>query len=136
MRTHLRGHDNILKRLVVHSSGFNLGLFMRTRFGIGTPRGLQGRAAAILELLVTLWMHIEGLWQARRPAHDRPRACVHTASRFELLPVRVSEVALNHGQLTKGRVFELLDLEISQISKPSRSRDLCILGSLSLCKSV
>jgi transposase len=25
-RTHLRGHDNILKRLVVHASGFNLGL--------------------------------------------------------------------------------------------------------------
>ena len=45
-RTHLRGHANILKRLLVHASGFNLGLVMRTLTGIGTPRGLQGRAAA------------------------------------------------------------------------------------------
>ena len=28
-RTHLRGHTNILKRVLVHASGFNLGLLMR-----------------------------------------------------------------------------------------------------------
>ena len=28
-RTHLRGHDNILKRLLIHAGGFNLGLVMR-----------------------------------------------------------------------------------------------------------
>ena len=28
-RTHLRGHDNILKRLLIHGGGFNLGLAMR-----------------------------------------------------------------------------------------------------------
>jgi transposase len=49
-RTHLRGHANILKRLLVHASGFNLGLVMRTLTGIGTPRSLQGRAAAALAL--------------------------------------------------------------------------------------
>ena len=42
-RTHLRGHANILKRLLVHAGAFNLGLLMRTAFGRGTPRGLQGR---------------------------------------------------------------------------------------------
>ena len=41
-RTHLRGHANILKRLLVHVGGFNLGLLMRTVFGVGTPRSLQG----------------------------------------------------------------------------------------------
>lgn len=51
-RTHLRGHDNILKRLLVHVGGFNLGLLMRTLVGVGTPRGLQGRLAA---LMATLW---------------------------------------------------------------------------------
>src|SRR5262245_9029159 len=45
-RTHLRGHSNILKRLLVHASAFNLGLLMRHRCGHGTPRGLQGRGAA------------------------------------------------------------------------------------------
>jgi len=51
-RVHLRGHDNIRKRLLVHAGGLNLGLLMRTLFGVGTPRGLQGRAAA---LFATLW---------------------------------------------------------------------------------
>jgi transposase len=41
-RTHLRGHTNILKRLLIHAAGFNLGLVMRLEIGVGTPRGLQG----------------------------------------------------------------------------------------------
>jgi hypothetical protein len=52
-RTHLRGHTNILKRLLIHACGFNLGLRLRTLLGAGTPRGLQdfgGRAvAAVLD---------------------------------------------------------------------------------------
>jgi transposase len=40
-RTHLRGHRNILKRLLIHVAGFNLGLMMRSMFGIGKPRQLQ-----------------------------------------------------------------------------------------------
>src|ERR1700693_3173329 len=42
-RVHLRGRENILKRLVVHAGAANLGLLMRTMFGKGTPRGLPGR---------------------------------------------------------------------------------------------
>jgi transposase len=41
-RLHLRGRENILKRLVVHSGAANLGLLMRKLFGKGTPRGLRG----------------------------------------------------------------------------------------------
>jgi transposase len=51
-RTHLRGHTNILKRLLIHAAGFNLGLVMRTVFGAGTPRGLQGTLQALLGLLL------------------------------------------------------------------------------------
>jgi len=47
-RTHLRGHTNILKRLLIHAAGFNLGLVMRISIGVGTPRGLQGTLQAIL----------------------------------------------------------------------------------------
>lgn len=54
-RVHLRGHDNILTRVVVHASGFNLGLWMRAVTGIGTPRGLQGRATALTTSLTGLW---------------------------------------------------------------------------------
>ena len=54
-RTHLRGHANILKRLLVHVGGFNLGLLMRTVFGVGTPRSLQGQLAVLLGVVVALW---------------------------------------------------------------------------------
>jgi len=50
-RTHLRGHSNILKRLLIHLAGFNLSLVMRQALGVGTPRGLQGSLAALAALL-------------------------------------------------------------------------------------
>ena len=53
-RTHLRRHENILKRLLVHAAGFNLGLVMRKIMGIGTARGLQGLVALILALIQRL----------------------------------------------------------------------------------
>ena len=53
-RTHLRGHTNILKRLLIHAGGFNLGLVMRHLIGVGTPRGLQGRVAAVIATLFVL----------------------------------------------------------------------------------
>lgn len=53
-RTHLRGHANILKRLLIHTSAFNLGLIMRQLMGVGTPRGLQGRLAVLMATLVSI----------------------------------------------------------------------------------
>lgn len=53
-RVYLRGHTNILKRLLIHVGGFNLGLLMRQLIGVGTPRGLQGRLNAVLATLLTL----------------------------------------------------------------------------------
>ncbi len=44
-RLHVRGQKNIRKRMLVHAAAFNLGLLMRKRFGVGTPRALQGLAA-------------------------------------------------------------------------------------------
>lgn len=46
-RTHLRHHENIAKRVLIHIAGFNLGLLMRKRFGVGKPRCLQGLSAAL-----------------------------------------------------------------------------------------
>lgn len=72
-RTHLRGHTNILKRLLVHAGGFNLGLVMRHLIGIGTPRGLQGRMAAALALFLTLIKIAEHRFRATMAA-SRPLA--------------------------------------------------------------
>lgn len=54
-RTHLRGHTNILKRVLVHLGAFNLGLLMRHLVGVGTPRGLRDRAAAVRAALGAAW---------------------------------------------------------------------------------
>ena len=53
-RTHLRRHTNILKRLLIHAGGFNLGLVMRHLIGSGTPRGLQDRPATVMATLLML----------------------------------------------------------------------------------
>jgi transposase len=57
-RVHLRHHPNILKRLLVHVAAFNLGLVMRKMLGHGTPRGLQGRQAALFLTLLRLWCEV------------------------------------------------------------------------------
>ena len=54
-RAHVRGHENVLKRLLVHARAFNLGLWMRRLFGVGTPRALQGRTVVLGAMLRLLW---------------------------------------------------------------------------------
>ncbi len=54
-RVHLRGHANILKRVLIHLGAFNLGLVMRQLLGAGTPRGLQGRPGRLLAT-VRVWL--------------------------------------------------------------------------------
>ena len=60
-RLYLRGHQNILKRVLLHAAAMNLGLLMRTLFGVGTPRGLQGRVAALFAVLFSLAECLESL---------------------------------------------------------------------------
>jgi transposase len=62
-RTHLRGHPNILKRLLIHAAGCNLGLVMRTLFGVGTPRGLQGFVSTLSDLLRRLTCSLGALFR-------------------------------------------------------------------------
>jgi transposase len=69
-RTHLRRHDNIIKRLLIHAGAFNLGLVMRKLLGNGTPRGLQGRLNALLCVVLLLWrvLPVAMIRQRRRSA--------------------------------------------------------------------
>src|SRR6266702_4701494 len=55
-RVHLRGRENILKRVLIHVGGFNLSLVMRQLLGKGTPRGLQGLSADYLLILLRVWI--------------------------------------------------------------------------------
>jgi len=63
-RVHLRGHDNILKRVLLHAGALNLGLLMRQLVGIGTPRSLQDRAIAWLRCMWSLIRLPDTLWDA------------------------------------------------------------------------
>ena len=62
-RLHLKGRDNILKRLLVHAGGFNLALIMRKLVGVGKPRRLQGAFAGIFACLGLLLLYA---WSALR----------------------------------------------------------------------
>jgi transposase len=68
-RTHLRGHDNIAKRLLIHVGGSNLGLVMRKLIGIGKPRRLQGLLSSIFDLVLGLWS-VVAMLQRRRPSSE------------------------------------------------------------------
>ena len=64
-RTHLRGHENILKRLLVHVAGFNLGILMRNLIGTATPRQyadlLVALRAALSHVRATILRQIFGI---------------------------------------------------------------------------
>jgi transposase len=69
-RVHLRGHDNILKRVLLQAGACNLGLLMRQLIGVGTPRSLQGRAVALLGCvwaLLTAPRLSGAIWRRDRP---------------------------------------------------------------------
>lgn len=87
-RTHLRGRGNILKRLLIHVCGFNLGLVMRTAFGVAKPRQLQdGLATAVLALLsgiLAALRPVRRLWgrldRSRFPWLSQPEAPLRPAA--------------------------------------------------------
>jgi hypothetical protein len=69
----------------VHAGAFNLGLWMRTLFGVGTPRSLQGRAVALGAMITTLCTLIDDVIAANwSPPRD------HTPSN---LGFRIAESA-------------------------------------------
>ena len=79
-RTHLRGHRNILKRLLLHVAAFNLSLVLRREIGVGTPRGLQDLVNRLFFCFGAVWVALESLWESsgRLPAIS--------ADRFPMLP--------------------------------------------------
>jgi hypothetical protein len=56
------------------TGGFNLGLLMRTLCGVGTPRSLQGRAAALLAILWRLIRLPETFWGEIWTTYRRSRS--------------------------------------------------------------
>lgn len=92
-RVYLRGHPNILKRILIHTAAMNLGLLMRTLFGVGTPRGLQGRLAALWIVLFS-FVSLFKTHRMRLTSSDRVTTAIFPLPRLrELLPVRFQLVS-------------------------------------------
>jgi len=73
-RVYLRGHCNILKRLLIHLAALNLGLLMHVLLGVGTRRSRQGRLWALCSRLLIPWRRLVTrylsrwyTWAARPP---------------------------------------------------------------------
>jgi transposase len=64
-RTHLRGHENILKRQLVHVGAFNLSLILRQVLGAGTPR--QWKDLAETHFLLFIYYLLVGKIEIRSP---------------------------------------------------------------------
>jgi transposase len=95
---HLRGHTNILKRLLIHIGGFNLGLLMRQLIGVGTPRGLQGRLHAVLATLLTLMRMLS----EPRTRHWCPHRCFSLPERGAMARFAVAHIRLRETAFTTG----------------------------------
>jgi transposase len=59
-RLHLRGRDNIAKRVLIHAGGFNMGVLMRVFYGLNKPRGLRGGAR---RAFFVRWAWLWSLWR-------------------------------------------------------------------------
>ena len=69
-QVHLRGHNNILKRLIVHCAAFNLSILMRKVCGVGKPRVLQGRRSAPISGLEAAFSGLRRPFEALSPFWD------------------------------------------------------------------
>jgi transposase len=70
-RLHLRGRQNIAKRVLIHSAGCNLGLLMRVKYALLKPRRLSDAADGVFLALMLAW---RWLLEMMGCLHDRRRA--------------------------------------------------------------
>src|SRR5512132_2219106 len=122
-RTYLRGHQNILKRLIVHAGAFNLGLLMRHVIGRGTPRGLQGRRRPYFVVWLTVSTLLAELRASLASCIGVPRALSRdrissfalaaTCSPLLLSPRAVSGPARDSGMLIAPVHWRRLNMSLS-----------------------
>lgn len=80
-RVHLRGKENIAKRVLLHASGFNLSLILRVVMGVGTARQAVDLLAAVCFVLLRL-----AKAQTEAPRLSEP----------SLLPMRTPQTEFRH----------------------------------------
>jgi transposase len=89
-RTHLRGHQNILKRQLIHVGAFNLSLILRQLMGAGTPREWRNRGGLLLCLTYCLFVRQQAENQPvrSRSSISRDKSIAGPRNRLRRLPCR------------------------------------------------
>jgi transposase len=82
-RTWLRGLVEVSKRYLMQVAAHNLGIVMRKLFGVGTPRALQGVAAAFIHTFTTIATRTWHLLRAR--ALPQPENSSHADALLAIL---------------------------------------------------
>jgi transposase len=63
-RVYLRGHENALKRQLIHVGAFNLSLIFRQKLGAGTPRGLRNLQQEVVLVILSFTISCETIADA------------------------------------------------------------------------
>ncbi len=90
-RTHLRGHENILKRQLIHVGAFNLSLIFRSLIGAGTPRELRNRLTVlvfVLERLINTLRDADRESKALTFPHRVPKLSHHALKPVSMSPFK------------------------------------------------
>ena len=90
-RTHLRGHQNILKRLLIHVGAFNLSLIFRNLLGAGTPREWKNRGGILILFAYLLLTRRESPIGLQRSQSAIPQTKSFAGSRRRVSPWRCSK---------------------------------------------
>lgn len=75
-RTRLRGHENILKRFLIHVAGMNIAVLMRDLFRAGTPKAFADALGALHRLIF-------GIIAQQVGAHTATTVWIETAQRYQ-----------------------------------------------------
>jgi hypothetical protein len=94
-RLHVRGRENVQKKLLLQAVACNLALLLRQKGGAGTPRGLHDRVRglffAILRLLIVVAGRCPAAMEPRRLTQRRgphsPRLTVPCRGRSKTVPL-------------------------------------------------
>ncbi len=96
-RVHLRGHDNILKRQLIHVGAFNLSLILRLKLGAGTPRELHNLRGLLIFVILWLRMALRAPSQCLREVHETFPASQRA---FRPSRVRICRIRISRGLAT------------------------------------
>jgi transposase len=78
-RLHVRGRENVQKKLLLQAVACNLALLLRQKWGAGTPRGLHDRVRGLFFAIVRLLLVVVGRCQGPQEPRQLPHRLGHSS---------------------------------------------------------